>query len=149
MQLILLSKVPNLGRLGDKVNVKPGFGRNYLVPQGKAVPCTAANIAEFEQRRAEYEEKAKQGMAEASSRLVGFADAMVTIRANASSEGKLYGSVGPREIAEALTAAGMATDRTEVIMGEGAIRHTGEFDVQIELHADVQAPVKVIVVPGG
>ncbi len=148
MQLILLSRVPNLGRLGDKVNVRPGFGRNYLVPQGKAAPATAANIAEFEQRRAEYEAKAREGMAEAEVRLASLADAMVTIRANASSEGKLYGSVGQREIAEALTAAGTAVDKSEVLMPDGAIRHTGEFEVQVELHADVLAKVAVVVIAG-
>lgn len=147
MQLILLSKVPNLGKLGDKVSVKPGFGRNYLVPQGKAVPATTANIAEFEQRRAEYEAKSREGMTEAQARGTQFEDAVVTIRVNASAEGKLYGSVGPREIAEALTAAGMAVERNEVLMSEGAIRHTGEFEVQIELHSEVHAKVQVIVLP--
>ncbi|HRO88315.1 MAG TPA: 50S ribosomal protein L9, partial [Chiayiivirga sp.] len=100
MELILLQKVTNLGALGDKVTVKRGYGRNYLVPQGKAVPATAANIAAFEARRAEYEAKAAALLGDADARRARFADASVTLYANASTEGKLYGSVGPRDIAE-------------------------------------------------
>lgn len=129
MELILLQKVKNLGNLGDKVKVKPGYGRNYLVPQGKATAATPANIAEFEQRRAEYEARANQLLSGAEARQAQFADAQVTIKANASPEGKLFGSVGPRDIAEACTAIGIALDKSEVVMGEGPIRHTGEFDV--------------------
>ena len=106
MELILLQKVTNLGVLGDKVNVKPGYGRNYLVPQGKAVPATAANVAEFEAKRAEYEAKANTQLADAEARKAKLEGATVTIAANASTEGKLFGSVGPRDIAEAFTAAG-------------------------------------------
>jgi large subunit ribosomal protein L9 len=146
MELILLQKVKNLGNLGDKVKVKPGYGRNFLVPHGKATAATAQNIAEFEQRRAEYEAKANQQLAGAEARRAQFADASVTIKANASPEGKLFGSVGPRDIAEAFTAAGTALDKSEVIMGEGPLRHTGEFDVQVHLHADVHMTVKVVVV---
>lgn len=145
MELILLQKVKNLGNLGDKVKVKPGYGRNYLVPQGKATAATPANIAEFEQRRAEYEARANQLLSGAEARQAQFADAQVTIKANASPEGKLFGSVGPRDIAEACTAIGIALDKSEVVMGEGPIRHTGEFDVQVHLHADVSATLKVIV----
>ncbi|TWI03772.1 large subunit ribosomal protein L9 [Luteimonas cucumeris] len=146
MQLILLQKVVNLGNLGDKVNVKPGYGRNYLVPQGKAVPATEANVAQFEARRAEYEAKAQAIHDEAESRRGKLEGASVTLKANASAEGKLYGSVGPRDIAEALTAAtGVAVEKSEVVMGEGAIRHIGEFEVIVHLHADVETPVKVIV----
>jgi len=148
MELILLQKVTNLGGLGDKVTVKPGYGRNYLVPQGKAVPATAANLAEFEQRRAEYEAKAQATLDSASARLARLADASVTIAANASTEGKLYGSVGPREIAEALEKQyGVDVHKSEVVMGEGPLRHVGEFEVQLHLHADVQTAVKVVVVP--
>jgi large subunit ribosomal protein L9 len=147
MELILLQKVTNLGNLGDKVNVKPGFGRNYLVPQGKAVPATAANLAEFEARRADYEAKAKAVHEEATSRVAKLEGASVTIYANASTEGKLYGSVGPREIAEALTKLGTPVEKSEVVMGEGAFRHVGEFEVMVHLHADVETPVKVIVAP--
>ena len=148
MQLILLQKVTNLGNLGDKVNVKPGFGRNYLVPQGKAVPATAANLAEFEARRAEYEAKASDALAAAEARKAKLEGASVTIDANASTEGKLYGSVGPREIAEAATKQlGVTVGKSEVVMGEGPIRHTGEFEVLVHLHADVESSLKVIVVP--
>ncbi|KRE89583.1 50S ribosomal protein L9 [Frateuria sp. Soil773] len=146
MQLILLEKVRNLGNLGDKVNVKPGYGRNYLLPQGKAVPITAANLEAFEKRRAEYEAKANTLLSDAQARQAKLEGATVTIAAHASPEGKLYGSVGPREIAEALEAAGQKVGKGEVIQGEGPIRNTGEFDVTISLHADVQAQVKVIVV---
>ena len=148
MQLILLQKVKNLGNLGDKVNVKPGYGRNYLVPQGKAAVANEANLAEFEQRRADYEAKANTQLAGAEARKARFEEAeAVTIKANASTEGKLFGSVGPRDIAEAFTAAGFALDKSEVVQGEGPIRHIGEFEVRVNLHADVHTSVKVIVVP--
>jgi large subunit ribosomal protein L9 len=147
MKLILLQKVTNLGGLGDKVDVKPGYGRNFLVPQGKAVPATATNMAEFEARRAEYEARARELSAGAEARRDRLEGATVTIAVNASTEGKLYGSVGPRDIAEAFTAAGLPLGKSEVVMGEGAIRRTGEFDVLVHLHADVEATVKVVVVP--
>ena len=147
MQLILLQKVVNLGNLGDKVEVKPGYGRNFLVPQGKAVPATASNVAEFEAKRAEYEAKAQTRLGDAEGRRAKLEGASVTIHANASTEGKLYGSVGPRDIAEALTKAGLPVNKSEVVMGEGAIRHIGEFEVIVHLHADVETPVKVIVAP--
>jgi large subunit ribosomal protein L9 len=145
MELVLLQKVKNLGNLGDKVKVKPGYGRNFLVPHGKAVAATAANVAEFEKRRAEYEAKANEVMAGAESRKAALEGATVTIKANASPEGKLFGSVGPRDIAEAFTAAGHALEKSEVVMGEGPIRHTGEFEIHVHLHADVQTTVKVTV----
>ena len=147
MELILLQKVTNLGNLGDKVSVKPGYGRNFLVPQGKAVPATAANLADFEAKRAEYEAKAKAILDDASGRLAKLEGASVTVKANASTEGKLYGSVGPRDIAEAFTAAGLPLEKSEVVMGEGPIRHVGEFEVLVHLHADVETTVKVVVVP--
>jgi len=145
MKLILLQKVTNLGNLGDLVDVKPGYGRNFLVPHGKAVPATEANVAAFEAKRAEYEAKAKASHDEAEARAAKFADASVTIGAHASTEGKLYGSVGPLDIAEAFTAAGLPLEKSEVILGEGAFRAVGEYDVLIKLHADVEATVKVIV----
>ncbi len=145
MQLVLLQKVKNLGNLGDKVKVKPGYGRNYLVPQGKAVPATEANVAEFEKRRAEYEAKANQILSGAQTRLAALEGASITIKANASPEGKLFGSVGPRDIAEAFSAAGHPLEKSEVVMGEGPLRHTGEFDVPVHLHADVHTSVKVII----
>jgi large subunit ribosomal protein L9 len=147
MELILVQKVKNLGALGDKVNVKPGYGRNYLVPQGKAVSATAANVADFEKRRAEFEAKANSLHSDANARKERLESATVTIRANASTEGKLYGSVGPRDIAEAFAAAGYPLAKSEVILGEGPLRRTGEHEVHITLHADVHCTVKVIVVP--
>jgi large subunit ribosomal protein L9 len=146
MELILLEKVRNLGNLGDKVNVKPGYGRNYLLPQGKAVPVTAANLEAFEKRRAEYEAKAVAQLSGAEGRKAKLEGVEVTIEVNASPEGKLYGSVGPREIADALQAAGHDVHKNEVIQGEGPIRNTGEFEAVIALHADVQTSVKVIVI---
>ena len=145
MELILLQKVKNLGNLGDKVKVKPGYGRNYLVPQGKAVNANATNIAEFEKRRSEYEAKANTVMSAAETRKAGLEGATVTIKANASPEGKLFGSVGPRDIAEAFSAAGHPLEKSEVVMGEGPLRHTGEFEVHVHLHADVHTTVKVVV----
>ena len=147
MKLILLQKVVNLGSLGDKVDVKPGYGRNFLVPFGKAVPATAANVAAFEAKRAEYEAKADAVLSAAQARLAGFEEASVTITANASTEGKLFGSVGARDIAEAFTAAGKKLEKSEVVMSEGPIRRTGEFEVTVHLHADVETKVKVIVAP--
>ncbi|GAB2584342.1 50S ribosomal protein L9 [Dyella jejuensis] len=146
MELILLEKVRNLGNLGDKVKVKPGYGRNYLLPQGKAVRVNADNLAAFEARRAEYEAKANKLFSDAEARKNKLSDVSVTIAANASPEGKLYGSVGPREIADALQAAGHDIHKGEVIQGEGPIRHIGEFEVVISLHADVQGAIKVVVV---
>lgn len=145
MQLILLQKVTNLGNLGDKVDVKPGYGRNFLVPKGKAVPATAANLADFEAKRADYEAKAQANLGQAEGRRAKLEGASITIYANASTEGKLYGSVGPRDIANALTRAGTPVEKSEVVMGEGALRHIGEFEVLVHLHADVEIPVKVVV----
>ena len=146
MELILLQKVKNLGGLGDKVRVKPGYGRNYLVPQGKAVAANATNTAEFEKRRAEYEAKANTILSAAEARKAALEGVSATIKANASPEGKLFGSVGPRDIADAFTAAGTTIEKSEVVMAEGPLRHIGEFEVQIHLHADVNTTVKVIVV---
>ena len=147
MDLILLEKVLNLGDLGDLVKVKAGYGRNYLVPQGKAIPATKENLAQFEARRAELEAAAKDKLGQAQSREVGLAEVMVEITANASEEGKLYGSIGPREVAAAVSALGHEISKSEVIMGEGPIRIVGEFDVVVHLHADVETHVKVVVHP--
>src|SRR5512141_1650220 len=145
MQLILLQKVVNLGGLGDKVNVKPGYGRNFLIPHGKAMRATEASLVEFEKRRAEYEAKANQVLSGAETRKAALDGVAVTIKANASTEGKLFGSVGPRDIAEAFSAAGHPLEKSEVVMGEGPLRHTGEFDVHVHLHADIHSTVKVII----
>ncbi len=145
MELVLLQKVKNLGNLGDKVRVKPGYGRNFLIPQGRAVPATEASLAEFEKRRSEYEAKANDVMSAAEARKASLDGASITIKANASAEGKLFGSVGPRDIADAFSAAGKPLQKSEVVMGEGPIRHTGEFEVHVHLHADVHTVVKVTV----
>ncbi|HHW4678884.1 MAG TPA: 50S ribosomal protein L9 [Xylella sp.] len=148
MELILLQKVANLGNLGDKVTVKPGYGRNFLVPQGRAVPATEVNLAVFHAKRAEYEAKAKSQMDQAHVRAAKFEGVSVTIAAHASTEGKLYGSVGPREIAEAFTATGLPLEKNEVILGAGAFRLVGEYDVLLHLHADVESTVKVMIKAG-
>lgn len=148
MELILLQKVKNLGNLGDKVNVKPGYGRNFLVPQGKAAPATAENLAQFEQRRADYEAKANQQLAGAEARKAALESASVTLTAHASPEGKLFGSVGPRDIAEAFTEAGHALGKSEVVLADGPIRNVGEYEVPVHLHADVHTTIKVIVAAG-
>ena len=145
MELILLQKVQNLGDLGDKVNVKPGYGRNYLVPQGRAIPATKANIAEFEARRAELEKAAMSRLSSAEDRLKALDGLEITMTANASEEGKLYGSIGPREIADAVEKLGPKLEKSEVILGEGPLRFTGEHEVLVHLHADVEATIKVVV----
>ena len=147
MDLILLEKVQNVGDLGDLVKVKAGFGRNYLVPQGKALPATKENLAQFEARRAELEAAAQDKLSQAEARQASLADVVVEITANASDEGNLYGSIGPREVANAVTALGHEVNKSEVIMGEGPIRTVGEFEVAISLHADVDTQIKVIVNP--
>ncbi len=147
MELILLEKVLKLGDLGDQVSVKPGYGRNFLVPLGKAVPATAKNIAEFEARRAELEAAAQEKLGSAQNRGESFTEVEITLSANASEEGKLYGSIGPREIAEAVTSLGHEISKAEVIMGDGPIRHTGEHEVVLHLHADVETRIKVTVNP--
>ena len=147
MELILLEKVQKLGDLGDKVKVKPGYGRNYLVPSGKAVPATPANIEKFEARRAELEKAALQRLSTAEERCAALVGFEITVSANASEEGKLYGSIGPREISDAVTAQGVKLEKSEVIMGEGPIRYTGEHDVLLHLHADVETEIKVTVNP--
>ncbi|HEY5613254.1 MAG TPA: 50S ribosomal protein L9 [Lysobacter sp.] len=146
MQLILVQNVQNLGKLGDKVDVKPGYGRNYLVPQGKAVPATAASLADFEARRADYEAKATATLEGAEARKAALDGVEVTLTANAAAEGKLYGSISPRDIADALTKLGHKVEKSEVVLSEGPLRRTGEYDVLIHLHADIEATVKVIVV---
>ena len=147
MEVILIQKVKSLGNLGDKVKVRNGFGRNFLIPYGKAVPATASNVADFETRRAQYQAQADKLLGAAQARQASLEGASVTIKANASAEGKLFGSVGPRDIAEAFTAAGIPLEKSEVIMSEGALRRIGEFEVQVSVHAEVQCTVKVEIVP--
>jgi large subunit ribosomal protein L9 len=145
MEVILIEKVQNLGDLGDKVKVKPGYGRNYLIPAGKALRATAANIAEFEARREELEKMALKKRAAAGDRVAALEGFELVVSANASEEGKLYGSIGPREISDAVTERGVELSKAEVIMGEGPIRFVGEHQVLIHLHADVETEIKVTV----
>ena len=146
MEVILLQKVENLGNLGDKVKVRAGYGRNFLIPQGKAQPATAANLAEFEKRRTELEKQAADALTSAQARQRELDGKTISITAKAGSEGKLFGSVGTVDIAEALTAAGTKVERKEVRMPQGPIRVAGEHSVEIHLHTDVNAEIKVVVV---
>jgi large subunit ribosomal protein L9 len=146
MEVILLDNIANLGSLGDKVSVKAGYGRNYLVPQGFALPATKANIEEFEKRRAELEKQAAERLGAAEARKASIDGASVTIARKAGDEGKLFGSVGTADIAEALTAAGTEVDKSEVRLPEGVFRATGVYDIVIHLHADVDANVTINVV---
>lgn len=145
MKLILLEKVTNLGELGETVDVKSGYGRNFLVPQGMALPATASNVAVFEERRAELEAAANDKLAKANTRAAELSKVVLKLEANASEEGKLFGSIGPREIADAVSATGVELEKAEVIMGEGPIRNTGAYEVLVQLHADVECEIKVIV----
>ncbi len=147
MDVILLDKVENLGNLGDKVSVRPGYARNFLIPSGKAKYATEANLAEFETRRAELEKAAADALAQAQARQEKLAELEVVIEANVGSEGKLFGSVGTAEIAEAISATGNPVEKREVRLPEGALRHTGEYEIEIHLHSDVDVPVKIVVVP--
>lgn len=147
MEVILLENVGSLGSLGDKVAVKPGYGRNFLIPTGKAVPATSANVEKFEARRAELEAAAAAALEAAQKRAAAIeALARVEIGATAGEEGKLFGSVGTRDIADAITAAGVETDKSEVRLPEGVIRDLGEYDIMMQVHGDVTATITVAVV---
>ncbi len=146
MEVILLEKVANLGNLGDKVNVRPGYGRNFLVPKKKAVPATKDNLAMFEERRAELEKAAAEALAAAQTRAEQIAIvASITLKANASEEGKLFGSIAVVDIASAVTEAGVEVSKSEVSMPEGPIHAVGEYDIAIHVHSDVAQNIKVIV----
>jgi large subunit ribosomal protein L9 len=145
MEVILLEKVQNLGGLGDKVNVKPGFGRNYLIPSGKAVPATEDNIKQFEARRAELEKAANDVLAEANSRKEKLDGCTITIKALAGEEGKLFGSVGTTAIAEALSESVGAVEKREVELPTGPLHEVGEHHVVLNLHSDVKAEITVVV----
>ena len=146
MEVILLETINNLGNLGDKVTVKPGYGRNFLIPGGKALPATEANVAEFEARRAELEKVEAEKLAAAEARKAQIDGASVTIARKAGDEGKLFGSVGTVDIAEAMTAAGNEVTKAEIRLPEGAFRSTGEYDISVHLHSDVDAAVKIVIV---
>lgn len=146
MNVILLEKVQNLGDLGEQVSVKAGYGRNFLIPQGKAVSATKDNVVKFEERRAELEKAAAEKLAAAEARKTSIEALEITIAQQAGDEGKLFGSIGTNDIAEAITAAGADVSKSEVRLSEGALRHTGDYDVSVELHSDVVAVVKLSVV---
>jgi large subunit ribosomal protein L9 len=147
MDIILLDKIGNLGSLGDKVSVKAGYARNYLIPQGKAVPATKSNLEVFESRRAELEKQLAETLAAAHARGEKLsALSAVVIASKAGDEGKLFGSIGTRDIADAITAAGVAVAKSEVRLPAGALRTTGEFEVAIQVHSDVTVVVTLNVV---
>jgi len=145
MEVILLEKIANLGNLGDKVTIKAGYGRNYLVPQGKAVVASAKKIAEFEARRAELEKIAIEKLEAAKSRANALSKLQIVISHKAGDEGRLFGSVGTHNIAEAITVAGVAVEKHEVRLPHGAIRHIGDYDIDITIHSDVivTLPIKI------
>ncbi|HIE53864.1 MAG TPA: 50S ribosomal protein L9 [Chromatiaceae bacterium] len=147
MDVILLDKVSGLGELGDKVTVKAGYGRNYLIPSGKAVPATRENLVEFEQCRAELEKQAAEKLAAAQSRKSAVENlGTVTISHKAGEEGKLFGSVGTTDIARACGEAGVDVEKSEIRLPEGPMRATGEYEIVLHLHPDVNANLKVIIV---
>lgn len=146
MEVILLEKNRNLGDLGEKVNVKAGFARNYLIPYSKAVPATGANLEQFEARRAELEKEAAVLLTESEARMEKLSALEVTIASKAGDEGKLFGSIGPRDVADAIVAAGAEIEKKEVRMPAGPIRQTGEYDIAVQVHTDVTGTVKVVVV---
>lgn len=146
MQVILLEKIGKLGNIGDRANVKAGFGRNYLIPQGKAVFATDKNVAEFELRRAGLEAQAAEKLAEAQIRADKLkAVGTITISAIAGDEGKLFGSVGARELEEAIAAAGSDVTKNEISLPEGPLRHVGEFNIDVQLHTDITETIMVVI----
>jgi len=145
MEIILLEKIANLGSMGDKVKVKPGYGRNYLIPQGKAAAATPENIAEYEARRAELEKSSAEALAAAQAQHDQLLGKVITITSLAGEEGKLFGSVGTADIAHALTEIGVTIERQQVRLPEGAFRVLGEHDVLIQLHTDVDVTIKLLI----
>lgn len=143
MNIILLEKVQNLGNLGDQVTVKSGFARNFLIPQGKAKPATKENLAEFEARRAELEKLAAQALADAQAVYEKMNGLVISIESVAGDEGKLFGSVGTHDIADALAAAGFEVVRKNVRMPQGVLRNIGTYEIDVELHSDVVASINV------
>jgi large subunit ribosomal protein L9 len=147
VEVILLEKIENLGNIGSRVKVKPGYGRNYLLPQGKATLATPENITRFESMRTELERKATDGLTAAQARSQQLVGVRLNLSAKAGSEGKLFGSIGTIDIAEACTRAGVPVDRSEVRLPDGPIRVLGEHHVELHLHSDVNVPLTVIVLP--
>jgi len=143
MEVILLEKIANLGNLGDKVTIKSGYGRNYLVPQGKAVAATTKKIAEFEARRAELEKAAAEKLSVAQKLGNELSKLQIVITHKAGDEGRLFGSVGTHNIAEAITEAGIAVEKQQIRLPHGAIRHIGDYPVDISVHSDVIVTLSV------
>ena len=146
MRVILLQKLNNLGNLGDQIEVKKGFARNYLIPQGKAVQASKDNIAYFETRRAELEAQQASRLTQAQNRAAKLAELALVIKANAGEDGKLFGSVGVRDIAAAITAAGENIDKREIVLPSAAFRQLGEHAVSVQLHPDVKQVLNVSIV---
>lgn len=146
MEIILLQKVANLGNIGDRVKVKSGYGRNFLLPQGKATLATPDNVAKFEARRAELEKAAREEIAGAQGRAAKLEGFKLQLTAKAGGEGKLFGSIGTTDIAEACTRAGHKIERSEVRLPHGPIRMAGEHVVQLHLHTDVTVDLPVVIV---
>jgi len=146
MQVILLERVQNLGELGDSVKVKPGYARNYLIPQGRAVIATKENLAEFEARRAELERQEAEALAAVQARAQALEGVEVTIARKTGEEGKLFGSVGPQDIADALSEVGHEVARHEVRLIDDTLRQVGDYEVHVHLYADVEASIAVHVV---
>ena len=142
MNVILLERVNNLGDLGDEVSVKPGFARNFLIPNSKAVQANKANREYFEERRAELEKAANEKLTQAQTRAEGLADTVVTIMVKSGEEGRLYGSVGTQDIADALERDGKTVERSEVRMPKGVIRSLGEYEIALQLHSDVTVQIR-------
>jgi large subunit ribosomal protein L9 len=147
VDVILLKKVGGLGELGDKVAVRPGYGRNYLIPQGYAAPATPENLKAFEERRAELEREAAEALAAAEARKERLADLSVSIARKAGDEGRLFGSVGTADIAAAITEAGVEVEKSEVRLPSGPLRNVGEYEIDLHLHSDVDTTVRVEVIP--
>ena len=146
MQVILMEKIGRLGNLGDQVKVKPGFARNYLIPKGKAIPATNANVAIFEKRRDELEKAAAETLKSAQARAESLTGMVVTIAARAADEGRLYGSIGTREIAEAISKAGAQVEKSEISLPTGPLRQIGEQEIHVHLHGDVHTTIKINVI---
>jgi len=146
MQVILLEKVQNLGSLGDAVNVRAGYGRNYLIPKGIAVPATKDNLLKFEARRADLEKAAEDVLAAAQVRADALTDKQITLAQKAGEEGKLFGSVGTIDIAAALTDGGTPVEKQEIRLPNGVIRELGDYEIEIHLHSDINVTVRVSVV---
>ncbi len=148
MEVILLNEIERLGKMGDQVNVKAGYARNYLVPTGKAIPATKKNVEHFKARRAELENKLADVLSAAFIRATKINNiSTVTIMSKVGKEGKLFGSIGARDIANAVTEAGVEVDKSEVRLPNGVIRNTGNYEIYFQIHKDVRAKLNIIVIP--